>query len=190
MESGRSWQGWGSCVRCSVFQCECSLALRMTVSALRMTVSAWRKASLFQFRNSCLLHVCWHNHVLADYAQSTVKKSSVEKGSLRISKCADTKIHTFVLRPQTPVFWHQKKVRFEFGWGRGVTPMWKTLRSKNKCELMRWPQSEGDLKKCRASFCKQQVTQRQRIYIRGQVFGTLWRRFFGNAWSRWGQKKT
>ena len=43
--------------------------------------------------------------------------------------------------------------------------------------------SEGELEKCRASFYKQQVSQEQRTFVTGQIFGTLWRRFFGNVWS-------
>ena len=50
------------------------------------------------------------------------------------------------LRQRTPVFWCQKESVIgvqmgEGGWGggEGVTPMWKTLRSGNKCELMSWP---------------------------------------------------
>ena len=46
-----------------------------------------------------------------------------------------------LLRPQTPVFWHQKKSRLcsDGGGRKRVAPRRKTLRSENKCKLMRWP---------------------------------------------------
>ena len=51
----------------------------------------------------------------------------------------DTEIHTFAFKATNSSILVSEKVRFVFGWERGVTPMWKTLRSENKCELMRWP---------------------------------------------------
>ena len=77
---------------------------------VRMTESAWRKASLFQFWNSRFLNLCWHVHIYLMCWYSFKATYSSILASKKSAIC----------------------VRMGEG-GGGVTPMWKTLGSENKC---------------------------------------------------------
>ena len=88
---------------------------------VRMTVSAWRKASLFHFRNSCLIWncrlKCWHWNTHFFFQGHKLQYSGIRKSVICL----------------------------QMGEGEGGTPMWKTLHSETNCELMRWSLSSVEI---------------------------------------------